>query len=392
MHKPSICISTGTFHPEAGGPPTYLYHLGAELTRRGYPLMVITMGEPQPGLTYPYPILRISRRQPIPLRLLRFTHALLTLGKRFDLWYVNDYGFPAALANLVLRKPVVMKIVGDFAWEFSIRHQWIGQDERIDEFQGKEHRWPVQLLKQVQRFYCHQAQVIITPSHYLKRIISGWGVPEEKIRVIYNAVDAARYNASCTQAAAREQLGIMGRVVLTIARLTPWKGVDHLIDVLPHLTAEVGDVQLVVVGDGPERSNLQRRAAERGVSERVHFVGRVDQSAVPLYLRAADVFVLYSGYEGLPHVVLEAMAAGVPVVASAAGGNVEVIEDGMNGFLVPIGEREQLASRLLELLTRDDLRQRFAQASQQRIRQSFSWDNLLRETLDTFQTIPAGGV
>jgi len=136
----------------------------------------------------------------------------------------------------------------------------------------------------------------------------------------YNAVDLAAYQDLPSREEIRARLGLAGRVVLTAARLTPWKGVNRLIAALPAWREAVPGTNLVIVGDGPERANLERLAHEVGVAEAVTFVGQVPHEWMPLYLRAADVFVLYSGYEGLPHVVLEAMAAGVPVVASRKGG------------------------------------------------------------------------
>ncbi|MBI3362126.1 MAG: glycosyltransferase, partial [Chloroflexi bacterium] len=130
-----LCVVSGTFHPEPGGPPTYLYHLLPELVRRGHGVNVITYGdETAPVETYPYPVTRIARRAPIPLRVAEMTLRALAAARRADAIFVSDYGLPPALANVLARKPMVLKNVGDFAWEFSTRHGWIAADETIDEF------------------------------------------------------------------------------------------------------------------------------------------------------------------------------------------------------------------------------------------------------------------
>jgi len=180
-------------------------------------------------------------------------------------------------------------------------------------------------------------------------------------------------------------LGLNGKVILTVARLTPWKGVDKIVEVLPEIRERVSEANLVVVGDGPELENLQRLAREVGVERYVSFVGHVSHEEVPYYLRAANVFVLYSGYEGLPHIVLEAMATGVPVVLSDTGGNPEVIEDGVNGLLVPIGDQEELKGAILRVLQDKELAGEFVKRSREKVAHSFAWDVMVERTLEVFQ-------
>ncbi len=382
-----ICVVTGTFHPEPGGPSTYLYNLLGDLVQRGHEVAVITYGDLEEEYDYPYPVKRISRRQSIPVRLIKFVYRILSIGRRYDLLFVNNYGLPAVVANAFLRKPMAIKLVGDFAWEYSIRHGLIDRNEGIDEFQGKSHSFQVELLKRLQLFYVSKAGAIIAPSRYFKGIISGWGIPQDKIGVIYNAIEVSEYDPACSKEEARKRLGLNGKIMLTVARLTPWKGVDRIIEVLPEIRRQIKEGRLVVVCDGPELGNLQRLAGELGVKGYVSFVGRVPHEEVPYYLRAADVFVLYSGYEGLPHVVLEAMATGVPVILSDKGGNREVVEDGVNGLLVPIGNQERLKEAILRILRDEALARRFVEESREGVKQDFRWDVLVNRTLRVFQTV-----
>ncbi len=386
-----ICVVTGTFHPEPGGPSTYLYNLLDDLVQRGHEVAVITYGDLEEEYDYPYPVTHISRRQPIPVRLIKFVYHILRIGRRYDLLFVNNYGLPAVVANAFLRQPIAMKLVGDFAWEYSIRHRLIDKTENIDEFQGKSHSLQVELLKRLQRFYVSRAEAIIAPSQYFKGIISSWGIPQDRIEVIYNAIDVSKYDPACSKENARRRLGLDGKVILTVARLTPWKGVDRIIKVLPEIQGQMNRANLVVVGDGPELENLQALARELGVEDSVSFVGRVPHREVPYYLRAADVFVLYSGYEGLPHIVLEAMATGVPVILSDKGGNREVVEDGVNGLLVPIGDQEKLKEAILRVLQDRELAGEFVQRSGERVRQAFGWDTLVDRTLSVFTDLRKGG-
>lgn len=380
-----ICVVTGTFHPEPGGPSTYLYNLLGDLVQRRHEVAVITYGDLEEEYDYPYPVMRISRQQPIPARLIKFVYHILSIGRRYDLLFVNNYGLPAVVANTFLRKPMAMKLVGDFAWEYSIRHGLINENEGIDDFQRKRYSLKVELLKRLQLFYTSKADAIIAPSQYLKSIIGGWGIPYDRIEVIYNAIDPARYALACTKEEARGRLGLEGKIILTVARLTSWKGIDKIIEVLPEIRGQINEANLVVVGAGPELGNLQGLAGELGAKGLVSFVGRVPHEEVPYYLRAADVFVLYSGYEGLPHVVLEAMATGLPVILSNKGGNREVVEDGGDGLLVPIGNQEKLKEAILRVLQDRELAGEFVKRSREKVAHSFAWDVMVERTLDVFQ-------
>lgn len=385
-----ICVVSGTFHPEIGGPPTYLYHLLPALVERGHEITVVTYGDATEAFDYPYRVVRVSRRPSIPLRLLRFTVEVWRATRNCDLVFVNGYGLPPALVNLWQRKPMVIKLVGDFAWEFAVRHGLIEGAENIDAFQRRSHGPAVRLLRGVQRWYVNRACVVIVPSRYLAEIVAGWGVPAEKLRVIYNAVDVAAYDRLPDREVDRRELGLEGNVILTVARLTPWKGVDKLIASLPHLRERFPDVGLVVVGDGPERENLERLAEEVGVSDAVHFTGRVPHDRVSLYLRAADLFVLYSGYEGLPHVVLEAMLAGAPVVASSKGGLPEVVEDGVTGRLVPWGDEAQLREALLNALSSPSEAAAWAEQARVQVAREFGWARLVEETASLLCRVSEG--
>jgi glycosyltransferase involved in cell wall biosynthesis len=370
-----LCVVSGTFHPEPGGPPTFLYHLLPELQQHGHDIEVLTYGEADAPNTYPYRVTRVSRRQPIPLRLLAFTRAILRAGRRADAFLISDYGLPVALANLILRKPGLLKNVGDFAWEFSTRHHWIPTGQTIDEFQTAPHGVRVNFLRQVQRWYTASADVIVAPSHYSASLVRGWGIATEKVRVIYNALDPIVIHQS--RAEARQTLQLDSRrLIVTVARLTPWKGIVHLIRALPEVQRSVPGARLIVVGDGPERAALEKEASPLG--ESVTFVGTQSPERVRLYLRAADVFALFSTYEGLPHTVLEAMQVNTPVVVSDAGGNVEVVTDGETGWVVTKGDERGLAAALCEALQNPTEAARRAQAAQSQLSR-FSWPHLVDE-------------
>jgi glycosyltransferase involved in cell wall biosynthesis len=386
-----ICVVTGTFHPEIGGPPTYLYHLLPALVERGHEITVVTYGDVAQQFEYPYGVVRVSRRRSILVRLLQFTRQVWRAAQDCDLIFVNGYGLPPAMVNLWLRKPMAIKLVGDFAWEYAVRHSLVDSGEDIEDFQRRRHGFVVRVVQTLQRWCVNRAQTVIVPSRYLAGMVQGWGVPPKKLRVIYNAVDLLAYDSLPGREDARRELDLNGRIILTVARLAPWKGVDRLIAILPHVRELVPEANLVVVGDGPERTNLERLARQTGMPHAVHFVGQVPQERVVLYLRAADLFVLYSGYEGLPHIILEAMLAGTPVVASAKGGIPEVVEDGVTGRLVSWGDDAQLRDALLKALSDPVEVASWAERARERTERDFSWAGLVERTALLLYQVAEGG-
>jgi glycosyltransferase involved in cell wall biosynthesis len=376
-----ICISSGTYHPDIGGPPTYLFALANDLIQRGHQLKVVTYGYSAHG--YPYQVTRIRRRLPALPRLALFGLATLRAARAADLLYVNDYGLPPAVANLLLHKPLVMKIVGDFAWEYSVRHKLVPPSLSLDDFQKQRFGPSVELIKRLQSWYSRRAGLVIIPSRYLAGVVEGWGVPRERLRVIYNAPTPECGSALSSDL--RKKLAFPLHetfAVATLARLAPWKGVDVLIRALAEARRERPELRLLIVGNGDERLRLEQLAEPLG--DAVRFAGEVSRQTALDIIRELDAVALCSAYEGLSHVLLEAMQAGRPIIATSVGGNPELIRHGENGMLVPYGDVHALARALVRLATDDNLALRLGQQARQDAR-SRSWSALVDDTLGVFQ-------
>jgi len=376
-----LLIATGIFHPESGGPATYLYHLLPHLQAHGYEVRVITYGEPSPddAETYPYPVTRISRETPLVGRMWNYMSAARPLLAWADLVYVHTLLLPLVRFPWEPRKPLVYKIVGDQAWERAIRKRWVPPTTDIDHFQITRYRNPlVRYNKRIRnREVRHRATAVIVPSHYLKRMVMRWGQASQRVHIVHNAPAPDHSPADVSQRVARAQLNLEHErpYLLTVARLVPWKGIDDLILALD----AVPDAHLLVAGDGTLRADLEQYANERGVADRVTFLGRVPREQVALYMKGADYTVLYSGYEGLSHVLIESLAAGTPVIASNKGGNPEVVQDHVNGLLVPYDDPHALASALVTALApgkRDELAANTASGLER-----FDYDRMVMNTV-----------
>jgi glycosyltransferase involved in cell wall biosynthesis len=206
-----------------------------------------------------------------------------------------------------------------------------------------------------------------------------FGLPERKIEIVHNAIPLAAFERS-----APEGLRAMltreaeGPIVLTAARLHEQKGIDVLLDA----AALVPGATFVVAGDGPLRQRLEARACQLEIAQRVVFLGQ--RHDVPDLMAAADLFVLPSFYEGLPLTVLEAMASGTPVIATAIGGTDEVISNGRTGVLVPPRDAHALAHAIERLLRDPDLARQLGRAGRAHVSDHFAVDTMIARVSNVY--------
>jgi len=192
-------------------------------------------------------------------------------------------------------------------------------------------------------------------------------VPAHKIARVANGIDFAR----CRVAPARPSR----RRVVTVANLRAEKGHDVLIDAAVSVLREFPDARFECVGAGPERDRMMARARDRGVAYAFTFSGHCDD--VPAKLAAADIFVLPSRSEAFPNAVLEAMAAGLPVVATGVGGILELVDEGRTGLLMPPADPSALADRLVGLMAAPALARSLGDAARAHVREHYSFERMV---------------
>jgi glycosyltransferase involved in cell wall biosynthesis len=195
--------------------------------------------------------------------------------------------------------------------------------------------------------------------------------------VIYPGIDMDKFDPN--EAPTQEQL------VGTACRLEPVKGIPTLLKAIALVAKKHSSVRLVIAGEGSWRNRLEEEAAQLGVQDKVSFLGWQDDVAT--LLGSWSIFVLPSLDEGFGVAVLEAMASGLPVVASDVGGLRELVQDGQTGFLVPPNDVNQLADKLLFLLDDPDLRMRMGIAARSRAREAFSITEMVKKTTDVYERL-----
>jgi glycosyltransferase involved in cell wall biosynthesis len=234
------------------------------------------------------------------------------------------------------------------------------------------------LYNQVDRLTLRSADRVVTVCQAFAPRLVAFGVKPERIRILHNAAVSMPPISRLEHTQLRDQLGIRSdeSVVLTIGRLSREKGHADLLRALARLPSTVQEWKLVLVGIGPERDVLGRLAHSLSISERVVFAGF--HADVSRFFAIADVFVLPSHSEGSSNVLLEAMMARVPIAATSAGGNPEIVLDEDTGLLVPPGDPCRLTAAIARLLRKPDLASRLADTALTRAASEFSVERYQR--------------
>jgi sugar transferase (PEP-CTERM/EpsH1 system associated) len=237
-----------------------------------------------------------------------------------------------------------------------------------DGLHPRRNRWRRRLGPLVTRF--------VTVSRDLRRwLVETVGIPAGKVVVICNGVDTSRF-APGDRRAARAVLGLPADadVIGTVGRLDPIKDQAGLVRAFAGIAREYPRARLVIAGDGPCRDDLERLVSNLALGDRVHLLG--ERRDVPLVLAAFDLFVLPSIAEGISNTLLEAMATGLPVIATRVGGNPELVEEGVNGFLVPRRDPGALQAALARYLDDPHLAVVHGKASRQSAVEEFGLERM----------------
>ena len=255
--------------------------------------------------------------------------------------------------------------------------------------------------RRAQRMACRLANVVLVNAEAIRQWLIGDGYDPGKIVVIRNGIDLARFSRLRTGAGVRHELGVSGEapVIAMLARVNRLKGIEHFLEAAASVAAGVPEARFLVVGDtavmkhgtvvpdSDYRSELEDHIRRLGLQGRVTFTGfRLD---VPELLSAVTVSVLPSLSEGLSNVVLESMAASVPVVATRVGGIPEAIEEGVSGLLVPPRDSVALANAMLRILQDRELAGRLGDAGRRRVAERFGLKNMVQETEQLYSTLLA---
>lgn len=339
-----LLLAADIFPPESGGPATYAVQLANGLVAQGAAVTIISLNPASDrsvlGTKVNFDCVTTRFK---PVRYWQYYRLLLKHGPTSDVIYAMgpvNAGLFGMKAAKKLGKKFVVKVVGDYAWEQG-QVRGLVRDS-IDAFQTKKYAGKIGRLQKIEREVVCNADCVIVPSKYLAGMVKGWGAEEKKIKVIYNAMKI--------QAVDPVVKPVREHWIVSVGRLVPWKGMKTLIEIMPEILEKFPNARLKIIGDGPERDTLQTQVADMRMESVVELRGNVSHRESLAYIHAADLFVLNSAYEGLSHVILEALSFNKPVLASSSGGNSEIVIPGKTGKLFQYNDKETIVEYIIDFL------------------------------------------
>ena len=361
-----VVLDTRVVNGSGGGPDKTILNSPRYLAVGGYRMICAYMHSPsdlgfeqlrRKAQVWQAPLESVHDRGPWDWQVItQLLH--LCRRERVRIWHGHDYKSNAL--GLLLRRFWPMRLV-------TTVHGWVQQTRRTP------------LYYWIDRHCLPRYEVVICVSPDLYERCLANGVPKNRCVLIENGVDTKEYSRCGDIRDAKRKLGISPKrfLVGAVGRLSAEKGFDVLIRAADQLLRRGLDLEVAIVGEGDEKPRLQGLIAQLGHSDRIHLLGyRSDVTAV---YEAMDVYALSSLREGLPNVLLEAMAMKTPVVATRIAGVPRLIQSGENGLLVDPGSIEDLTEAMARLLGDDDLRRRLCAAGRRTVEASYSFTARMRK-------------
>jgi glycosyltransferase involved in cell wall biosynthesis len=333
-----VLIVSGIWPPDVGGPASHGPEFGRFLLSRSHDVRAVTTAAHGGAESFGFPVTSWPRGRSRLLRMALGTATVAAAARWPDVVYSIGLYYKSVLAARVHRVPLVVKLASDPAFE---RSQSLGlYSGDVASFQRPHAGIAIRYLKLVRAAMLSRAERLVIPSRYLADMAPEWGVPAARVIVVPNPAPPVGQLAPREEL--RRRLGIDEATFVFVGRLVAAKQLPLAVSALRQVPAAC----LVIIGEGPERQRVEQSVAESGLDGRVVFKGALPRSEAIEWLRAADAALLSSAYENFPHVAVEAIAAGTPVVSTAVGGVPEVIETGFNGILVRPGDERALAEAM----------------------------------------------
>ena len=323
-------LVSGIYPPDIGGPATFIPALAAELNSRGHSVTIFSLEDP--GAVHPSisgSAVFVNRRIHAPFRQILSIIRLFGLVRKCDRIFANGLYEEVALTNLIFRRPVTVKIVGDPIWERAVGKARTSLGTQ--DFQAAALNPSLRIQRQILKFSLSSFQKIVSPSLDLLEYAERWGVRIPKEYIPNGVVIRQPLNKE------------KRRDVIAVSRLVPWKRLDLLVEI-----CGLAGASLCIVGEGGESKSILEKAAEFDCQ--LYMEGVATSEDVQVLLAESRIYALLSSYEGMAFSLLEAKAAGLPCIVSNIPPNEAVVRDGVDGIVLDPNDTVVAASTLRSLL------------------------------------------
>lgn len=372
-----IAMVGDEFYPAIGGAPAYTMGLGVALARLGVEPTLFTHAHPGQAEEEEFDGLTVKRLKSfvvprfdraISASLVKRLHECIKFGG-FDVVHGQDIYSPMALQSI-----------------YSARKRRIPSVLTCHSIHKTAGLWKL-IYRPLVLMMCRANRMIVV-SNATREFCRALGVPDHKMEVISNGVDLSKFNSTVDGSRMRTRLGLGSEpLVVSATRLVRRKGVHYLLAAFLKVRKILPDAKLAIAGKGPEAANLHAQIRELGIEDSIFMLGALPHGQVAELMAAANVFVLPSIVESSPFTLMEAMAVGLPVVCPGAGGVSEIIEDGINGLMVPPANVDALVNAITRILNDKQLAKRLRRSGLKIVREKFSWERAARQTLRLYEKV-----
>lgn len=361
-----LIIISPIFPPDVGGPASYVYELGQKL-KHDFIVSILGFCEGKPALMKNVEINMINpKKQCFFVRQFKLWRNLKKYALDADFVYVQGpvvVGFLSLIFAKIYKKKNAMKFVGDLAWEDASRRGKTKEDLEAWLLNPRKDL-KSRILRFVEKLSFNNAEKIVVPSIFLRNVLSQfYSVPTGKIEIINNAFDPHSFEKNEPERAYN---------LMCAGRLVPHKNIHLIVEAISKLPEHY---TLDIFGDGPAKNEVLEKINSLNLNSRVRLMGNVSKNKLFDEMRKHDLFILYSSYEGLPHVILEAFAAKCPVVASNIPGTREVAIDDQTSVLAESMNPQRLSEAIRNLSWDRKKRISLSSNALKLLKRDFSWDS-----------------
>ncbi len=245
------------------------------------------------------------------------------------------------------------------------------------------------MWRYLMKYALKRADCVTCDAEHIKEPLIELGADPKKIKLIYFGTDTQKFRPEQRSQKLREELSVFDSpAIISLRRADSRGGVEYLIRAIPLVVKEFPEAKFVIAGDGSLKTELEGLAQSLGVSNSIRFIGFIPNDELPQYLASSDIYVSTSLSDaGLAASTAEAMACGLPVVITDFGDNRKWVEDGVNGFIVPLRDPETLASQIIYLLRNKDDRIKFGQSNRQIIEERNNYEKEMKKVAELYETL-----
>lgn len=376
--NPCICMLIPSFYPLIGGAEQQAGQLARKLVDKGLKVFILTRrikGTEKFEIINGVSVYRTFAKFHTIFFLLSSLLFLIRHKDNYDIIHVHTLDSPVFVACIIkksLKKKVIVKIRGEKSL-LNVLRGYLGK---------------IKL-----KFIAYNIDYFVTVNKELECKLKVMGIGKDRIRMIPNGVDTNDLQPLRTgeKLALKDKLNLPhGKISTFVGRLIKGKKVDLIIEVWLKIIELMSESYLLIIGRGPEKEKLKNMIEKCHLYDRVILVGECPHSLVIKYLQASDVFILVSESEGVSNAMLEAMSIGLPVVAAKISGSENIIIDKNNGLLFEAGNKEQLQSKLVKILSEHDYREKLGKEARNTVESKFSFDVVIYKYTTLYKELVHG--